>query len=297
VAAQALTSAVPLLALLAPAAAETSRTWTLPSGITFEMSARELRAARGGVTLFSSAALLAEQKRAFDADAEERARELLGPDPPEYPEPVLNVRASFRPLSVVGPLVSLLATGDGYAPGAAHPYAFQSIEVIDVSRPGAKPSLLDYYGERELVAALLADPWIRRFRDPDAPARPAATLAEVAAALNDGRGAMGEGAEASCDDDAYFSPDLARAFAFHHREGGRVAVRIGIPHGAEVCRGAFHQVALWLPVPAALRADLRRAARREAGFLARDAPAMGASEYSAAWEIDLRVLARTLNAR
>jgi hypothetical protein len=255
------------------------------------MSARELRATRDGATLFSTAALLEAAKREFDADAEERARELLGDDPPAYGEYVLNARTALRPLSVVGPLVSLHVAGDGYAPGAAHPYAYQTIEVTDVTRTGARPSLLDYYTERQIVGALEADPWIRKFRDPEAKA--ASTLAELTAALNDARGG-GDDGEPTCALDAFFDPDLVRAFAFHQLEGGRVAVRIGIPHGAEICRGTFHQVGLLLPIPPALRAHLARAARREAGFLGKDGPAMGAAEYAAAWEVDLRVLARSL---
>lgn len=288
-----------LLAVLAPSGAkpEPARSWTLASGIRFEMSARELRASRAGATLFSTTALLEERKREFDADAEERARELLAPDPPEHAEYIDDAAIAYRPLSVVGPLVSLLVTGGGYSPGAAHPWAFETIEAIDVTRRGAKPSLLDYYTERQLVDALQADPWIRRFRDPDRPPAPASTLAALTAALNEARGAIGVAEDGPCPNDAYFSEDLVRNFAFHHLEGRRVAVRIGISHGSEICRGTMHQVGLLLPVPAALRADLERAAKREAGFLAQDAKAVGAPAYSGDWEVDLRALARQLAPR
>jgi hypothetical protein len=279
------------------AEASSTRAWSLPSGVRFEMSARELRASREGATLFSTAALLAERKREFDADAEERARELLGDDPPAHPDFEHSASITYRPLSVVGPLVSLLVTGGGYAPGAAHPYAFQSIEVVDVTRPDAKPSLLDHYTERQIVRALEADPWIRWFLDPDRDADGFPTLAALAAALNDGVEAREVDEENPCLHDAYFGAELVRAFAFHHREGGRVAVRIGLSHASEVCRGTMNQVGLLLPIPVALRADLARAAKRAGGFLARDAQGRGAREYSGSWAVDLRDVARRLAPR
>ena len=281
-------------AAAAVAVAADSRTWTTATGIRFTMSERELVAVREGREVFSTTTLLAGQKREFDTDVEERARELLAPDPPDYGEPIADATIAYRPLSVVGSLVSLEVTAGGYSPGAAHPYGHQAIEVVDVSRPDAKPSLLDHYEERTLVEALLADPWIRRFgAAADAPL-PRTSLAALVEALNDAQPAAQDGEE-NCDLDAYFGTALARSFAFHHRAGSRVAVRIGIPYAHEVCRGTMHEVGLLLPIPPALRAELERAEKREAGFLGKDAPA--AAPYKGSWEADLRDVARRLKAR
>ncbi len=281
------------VAALAGYAAET-RTWTTTSGIRFTMSDRALAAIRDGREVFSTTALLAQQRREFDADVEERARELLGPDPTEYPEPVADETVSYRPLSVVGPLVSLEVASGGYSPGAAHPYGFQIIEVTDVSRPDAKPSLLDYYEERTLVEALVADPWIRRVGAAAEAPLPRTSLSALAAVLNDASPGAEEG-EVGCSLDAFFSVRLVHSFAFHHRVGDKVAVRIGIPYAHEVCRGEMHEVGLLLPIPAVLRGELARAEKREAGFLAKDAPA--AAPYKEKFEADLRVVAQRLKAR
>ena len=288
-----LSLAVLAAAALAASAAE-SRTWTTAAGIRFTMSDRALAAARDGREIFSTTALLAEKRREFDADVEERARELLAPDPPEYGEPIADATISYRPLSVVGPLVSLEVAGGGYSPGAAHPYGFQIIEVIDVTRPDAKPSLLDYYEERALVEALAADPWIRRVGAAAEAPLPRTSLSALAAALNDASPGAEEG-DVGCSLDAFFSVRLVHSFAFHHRAGDKVAVRIGIPYAHEVCRGEMHEVGLLLPIPAALRAELARADKREAGFLAKDAPA--APPYQEKFEADLRDVARRLKAR
>ena len=270
-----------------------ARSWTLASGIRFEMSARELRATRGGVTLFSTAALLEERRLAFEADAEERARELRAPDPPSLGEPIADESVAYRPLSVVGPLVSLRVTVGGYSPGAAHPYAIKTIETVDVARAGSNPSLLDFWSEGELVAALRADPWVQTFLDPDVPAPRGETLAGLTGTLDAARAVVDVDDDDPCRGDASFGPDLVRAFAFHHLEGRRVALRIGIPYATEICRGRMHEVGLLLPIPPALRDDLARAADRRAGFLARDE----APDYSASWEIDVRALAAKLPPR
>ena len=57
-------------------------------------------------------------------------------------------------------------------------------------------------------------------------------------------------------------------FAFHHIEGNQVEVRIGVSYGCEVMRGNFEQIALYLPIPKALKRLLKRAEKK--GTLMRD---------------------------
>jgi hypothetical protein len=70
------------------------------------------------------------------------------------------------------------------------------------------------------------------------------------------------------EDGRYYLPDdFLRHFAFHHVEGNKVAVRIGLSHGAEVWRGHLTQMGLLLPIPARLSRPLEAAAKGREGFL------------------------------
>lgn len=277
-----------------PATTVNPREWTVERlGLRFELTADELRAWKGAqAPVFSIRALLAEDKRKFDASAEEGARERMGSEPPRYAEQPQYGSVAYKPLSVVGPLVSYLEVLDGYSPGAAHPFAFETIQARDVSRDGTAISLMDLYSDRQILDALKADPWIRKFTSPKGTVASAATLAELVAFLNEARDTSAD--PDSCAMDASFGTDLVQHFAFHHLEGGRVAVRIAIPYSAEVCRGTLHQVGLLLPIPEGLRGDLQKAERLESGFLMKDVKRLGSPVYSDSWEVDLRALARQL---
>lgn len=289
---------MPLLLLLAfalpaPRPAAAVREWTVPgTGLRFEMSSQDLLARKdAGPVLFSMQAILTAQKEEFDEDARERARELLGPDPPTFAEYESTSQVTLEPLSVVGPFVSYYEGGGGYSPGAAHPYSYRQIQVREVSGAGTA-SLLSLYEEKTIVEALKADPWVRRFADEEAAA--ATTVKDLVDHLSPSN--VTDPPE-DCSTDAYFSADLVEHFAFHHLEGNRVAVRVGILYGSEVCRGTLHQVGLLLPIPEALREHLARAARREAGFLMKDVKAMGPPRYSASWSVDIKALSKSLRPR
>jgi len=55
------------------------------------------------------------------------------------------------------------------------------------------------------------------------------------------------------------------SFAFHHIKGDQVAVRVGLSHSYEVCRGTFAQVGLYLTPQAELMKQLKAA--QAAGLL------------------------------
>jgi hypothetical protein len=57
-----------------------------------------------------------------------------------------------------------------------------------------------------------------------------------------------------------FDKDLLSSFAFHHTDGQMVAIRFGLSHAAEMCRGGLTPIEIVLPVPEALRTDLEAAA-------------------------------------
>jgi hypothetical protein len=132
-------------------------------------------------------------------------------------------------LSVVGTIVSFDLSAGGYCEGAAHPYAVRHYVVKDLARNGKEVSLYDFFDKAEVQRALDADPFLRKEKDDeDAPCR--FTL---------------EGFE--------------KSFAFHHVEGDKVAVRVGLTHGCEVMRGNLTQLGLLLTPKPDLLARLEAA--------------------------------------
>lgn len=170
-----------------------------------------------------------------------------------------SLEASIRVLSVVGALVSVHESESGYCEGAAHPYAVQTFRALDMRRQAERAKLTDWFPKAEVYKALMGDRIVQKALGGQKPK----TLDALLKAL-DGY---------QSDDCAYgFSDDLLTRFAFHHLKGKQVAVRLGLTHGCEVNRGQLTQLGLYLPIPPALEAPLRRAERGEAGYLMAKAP-------------------------
>lgn len=273
------------------------RTWKA-DGVTFELTPSELRAWTGAVTgppAFSTAALLASEKREFDDYAKELARGLEGPGAPQYGDYTFDQSVTFDVLSIVGPLVSMRESGGGYAPGAARPSGYHVLRVHDVLRRGATPSLLEYFSEKQLVAALKADPFVRTFGNPEKGFARAASLEELVAALDpDWARENSDDPGGDCGFEVSFDASMVRQFYFHHVEKNRVAVRIALAPGNEWCNrtGGRIELGLLLPIPPALSDHFLRAGRGEAGFLAGNRQAAGSPSYSDHWEVDIRTLVR-----
>jgi hypothetical protein len=198
-------------------------------------------------------------------------------------------------LSIVGPLLVYRESGYDDTPGAAHPTRYEGLHVVDLRRKDAKPSLLDFFTEKQLVAALKADPWIRKFDNGEGDFKRAATLDDLVAAL-DRSYAQGKAEEGDCRFDVAFGSDtLVQQFYFHRVIGDTVAVRIFVDPGSEWCNRASggQTIGLLMPMPASLRADLLKAQSGEAGLLAANAKAAGAS-YAQEWKVDVVEMAETL---
>lgn len=272
--------------------------WTLERlGVSFELTASDLRAwtgdPAGGPPVFSMASLLDAKKKDFDARAAELARDLAHPDAPEYPSTTMTEAVMLEVLSVVGPLVSYRESGGGDIPGAAHSSGYEVLRVRDVRRPDAKVSLLDFFPEAQVVSALKADPWVRKFANPAKGFARAASLKDLVASL-DAEWAQDNAdyADRDCTVDVSFDAEMVEQFFFHHVAKDGVAVRIAVGAGSEWCNRAegAHQIGLLLPVPASLKDDLAKARRGEAGFVASTRKAAGSPTYSETWEVDLRTL-------
>jgi len=191
-----------------------------------------------------------------------KPRELLHPDPAL--DSCADAQESYRLVSVVGPLASL-EHGTWADCGGAHPSAVTSYEVVDATRPARRTTLLDYFSEADVLGALQADPLVRKALGHVRPA----TVRELLKFLS---GKTGGGDPEGCG--YAFSEGMLASFAFHHVEGGAVAVRIGLSHGCEVMRGNLTQLGLLLPIPRTLAANVGAAAMRQEGFLMKDSSAI-----------------------
>ncbi|MFP2905497.1 hypothetical protein ACLESD_10635 [Pyxidicoccus sp. 3LFB2] len=238
-------------------------TWKVSgSDVTFEMSAKDLRALRGGKEVFG----LQSRKADFLANFEvEEGADTLGWEGSE----------SFKVLSVVGPWVSYEKSSGGFT-GGAHPYASTVYVTEDVTKPKGAFSLLDVFPEKDVVAALKADRFIRKHIHDEAAFKSAQTVEALMQSLEPGEDCVGF--------DLGGLDSVKHSVAFHHVEGTKVAVRIAFGYAAEACRGQHFVVGVLLPLPAPLRPAFERAARREAGFLLKDAKAVKAPSVQFTWE-------------
>ncbi|WP_233582588.1 DUF4163 domain-containing protein [Corallococcus sp. CA053C] len=247
----------------APAAAPAqAKTWKVTgSDVTFEMSPKDLRALRGGKEVFG----LRSREKDFLSNFESE---------PDTDTSNWEGFESYRVLSVVGPWVSYESSNSGYT-GGAHPYAHEGYVTRDVSKDTGGFSLLAAFGEKEVLKALKADGFVRKHIQDQAAFTKARTVQAMLESLEPGEDCVG------------FSSGLdavKSSVAFHHLEANKVAVRIAFSYDNEACRGNKFVVGVLLPLPVALRPAFERAAKREEGFLMKDAKAAGAPTVEFSWE-------------
>ena len=251
-----------MVAVLA-APAPQPRTWKVTdSDVTFEMTAKDLRALRGGKEVFGLQSRKADFLSLFKV---EKGVDTFG----------WEASQSFKVLSVVGPWVSYEKSSSGFT-GGAHPYARTSYVTEDVTKPQGAFSLLDVFPEKDVLAALKADGFVRKHIHDEAAFKAAQTVEALMQSLEPGEDCVGF--------DVGGLESVKHSVAFHHVEGDKVAVRIAFGYAAEVCRGQKFVVGVLLPLPAAQRPAFERAARRQEGFLMKDAKAAKAPTVDFQWE-------------
>ena len=207
-----------------------------------------------GAPAFSVSALLAQRKKEFDDYAQEQARELEGPTRRRHGLSISDETVTFEVLSAVGPILSYREMSGGYTAGTAHPTGYTLVGVRDLVRAAASPRLLDLFPEKQVVAALKADRWVRKFANPEGGFARATSVAELVAALDpDWAQENATGNEPDCSLDVSFGEGFGGMFYFHHVEKGRLAVRIAEGERRRVTSPRVHQV-LWvrrreLPTP------------------------------------------------
>jgi hypothetical protein len=201
-------------------------------------------------------------------------------DPAKRPKVSCSYGRQFRILSIVGPLVSF---EDQYSDdcGGAHPSAdtrFTSVDLskpdslqyarqedtpmmnVDLAKPGKIVKLTDYFAEQDVLRALLGDRVVQKALAGLRRSTPPRTLAELPELFAADDYALG-------DLDFELRPDFLTRFAFHHLEGDKVAVRLGLPPHSGASRTEHQQLGLLLP----MKQDFAYAASRRHGFLMLDA--------------------------
>ncbi|RYZ42526.1 MAG: hypothetical protein EOO71_07425 [Myxococcaceae bacterium] len=245
----------------APAPAE-SRMWKVTgTDVMFVQSPKDLRALRGNKEVFGLQSRKAEFLSNFEAEPDTDVSDWEGSE-------------SLNVLSVVGPWVSYEQTAEGYT-GGAHPYAHTGYVTQDVTKGKDGFSLLDVFAEKDVLAALKADGFVRKHIDDEAEFKSATTVESLLESLGPGEDCVGF---------EYGLDSVKRSVAFHHVEGDKVAVRIAFGYAGEMCRGNKFVVGVLLPIPKSLRPAFDRAAKREEGFLMKDAKAAKAPSVQFTWE-------------
>ena len=196
-------------------------------------------------------------------------RELYGAaDPSDYQEPDEYYGFRARLVSVVGPHITYEVREGGYSSGAAHGFAAHHFVTVDLrleerlldGRRKRRGVPLDWLMHEELdcAQALLhqpADPEIRAFCEGPQPER----IIEAALARDPWFSDLRED-----DSMCTYNHDMlmGTSYGFERVDPGYVTVLLGLGHGCEVDRGAFHQLRLRLPTPSRLEQDLKNAAER-----------------------------------
>jgi hypothetical protein len=185
---------------------------------------------------------------------------------------VKEYEQKVRLLSVVGSIVSLEEAT--YCDcGGAHPILWTRFVAYDLARGTVahphEARVTDMVPEAALMRALTADRLVRQALD-SAHVRAPASLAAMTEALK-----LTE-VQSPEDDCTYgLGEGFPVQFALHHLEGGRVAIRFSLGHYVEICRGRYIQVGVLVPPSPRLLPDLNAADTRRAGFLMKDARAIG----------------------
>ena len=152
-------------------------------------------------------------------------------------------RVDYRMLSIVGPFISYEL--NYYHEGGAHPSYGKLYKTYNLLT-GREARLTDIYSASYILRQLKRDRVIKRALRGRRP-----RSLEYLFDMVDG----------GCD--MYISDDLLSAFAIHHIIRGKVAIRIGLPHGCEAKRGNFTQLGIYFPIPRKYRKVFYQAKKKK----------------------------------
>ena len=173
--------------------------------------------------------------------------------------------AIYRPLSLVGPYLSLERQGSSFTPGAAHAAIDNAFVTLDLRKRERPVSLTRWFTEEQLLSALKKDPFLaQQSRLPLSGMSSLEAFASAFARLNDCHLSIVDG--------------RMESFAFYALKEGGVAVRFGIPNSC-LSDNQIRQLALVLPIPPSLEDHLQSAASRRHGFLMKDSRKLFGGEF------------------
>lgn len=258
------------LLCIAPAGCQTL--WTGSSGgYKITWSSTELLAQdSSGKTVFSAHAA-AEQ--GFQSYSDEMKGERVGR---------CSYTRTFKPLSLVGPLLSFRDELETSCEHEAHPGFSERLTTIDLSAGeikyipdeendysiAVKPSkgivsLEALFPSSSLLQSLNSDPLLARSMS-----SPAKSPAEIPDDVKEGGIAV---PSQPCSFE--LPPDYLTRFIFHHSERGKVAIRLQLVPKGGACHAERANLGLLLPIPEKNEAAVSNAKLGKEGFLAVNAPA------------------------
>lgn len=175
------------------------------------------------------------------------------------PQAGFERNVDIKLLSVVGPYVSFEEDTEEEWPSMPHPETHARFATVDVRKPLQPVSLTDIFPESDLLQALSADSVIKKAIGTKV--HPA-TLAELLKRLENSQ------FQACPDHSGQFAltGDILTRFAFHHIDGDKVFVRIGLSnlYGAN---DSVTQIGIALLIPAQLKQSCVEASSGKKGFM------------------------------
>jgi hypothetical protein len=173
------------------------------------------------------------------------------------------------PVSWVGPLLTLRTYSYRQAKGASTHDLRSSMQTIDLRDPGKPVGLKDWFEPTAARLAVLKVPLVA-FALKELHAAPAGNLLGLGTQLGRWTGDCRYG----------FTPDFVDHFAFHHRQGAKVDLQIGLSHGCSASAGYFSELTATVPIPPALDQALTDAQTGKHGFLAEHRPLLPSGKRS-----------------
>jgi hypothetical protein len=144
---------------------------------------------------------------------------------------------------------------------------------VDLEKRGKVVKLTDFFSERDILRAMLVDPVVATALSKAAAQAPPRTLAELVELFAEDDYELG-------DSQFELRPDFLTRFAFHHIEGDKVAIRIGLPPHYGANQALSLQIGLLLPIPENLRRALLLADSGKRGFLMKDARSIARNQIT-----------------
>jgi hypothetical protein len=140
---------------------------------------------------------------------------------------------------------------------------------LDVAKLGKVAKLTEYFPEREVLQALRNNAIIKEALRGESPS----SLAKLFNLLKEQDIWINKAP-------FIFPRDFLTRFAFHHLQGDKVAVLMGLPASGGAARGLHAELDLRLPMPPAWKKPLTLASAGKEGFLRQDQERLFRGEYT-----------------